>query len=1070
MNQHILITKYRETRSKYYKYKYKLNRKAASGHLHLLSSRQKHHLLRLVDKFKRRLAHLEQLLKATAAGGALSLTLHYATPVFAQTSPNEVFQVSPQDEGDYASSNIATDKDGNFVIVWDGENQDSETGLDIYARRYARDGTPQGDQILVNTTVEGNQQHAGIDMDEEGNFVVAWEHENPLDVNENNVDVYARRFGADGTPLDEDFPVEGSVEHTANHPTVALNNDGDAFFAWEALLQDQYIRAQIYPADASPLEMLVVSDATGNDASDRDSWPQASSDADGDFWLTFSRVYGDIYAVNYRADNTTPFENGPVDISASLEETEALQSLSSPEHNYPSITSAPDGGFYTSWSINGNQFIAARWSEVAALIENSNLFGDSGSSPRSSIGYGDNEQINVSWTSWDAVQVTTLSPSLDEVINTKEIPNETDGTINGSDMSVYGQGSYVVSWDISRETQQIPVGEIFAARFLPYIPSLEGSEEQFVNDTVVGFSQRHPAVAGIPDGDFVVTWLDDGSPSHIKAKRYNNEGDPVSEELIIHQFDTNGQSTEPDIAMDAEGGFVITWHTRIINEGTYFVRYDNENNPLDEQPVNFGVGASHQYPRVAMDNDGDFSIAWEKEGENGYSSISLQRFDNEGNEAFNESIPVAEHQDFSSQNRPAVVIDEDGDIIVAWNETYIESREYTIHVRRFNEDGTPSSEPILIEDETYPYNRQTDVQIDPDGDVLISWLGNNDGGYLEGTVMTKRYTPDLGNSEETLTGNDISLYERTPPTMRPRIVFDEGGDYTVTSTKYNLSNGEESIIIQRYTKNDTPVGEEVTVNRSASGRRGFADQAAIGNGASVTVWQDDEGGEVANIKMRRFSFPEPPELSTEYPEELVLIEGDQDTLRFALNTIPAEPVQLTLTPDNEDIDLGSGPGIPHTITFQPDERALEWQEVNILAVNREENLGERNVNISFEAASEDPRFTQDVLAPSMPPVTVTVRDAEENPDRPPITIYNAISPDGDGKNEFLFIENIEQYENNRVYIYNRWGDMIAEFKDYDNQTNHWKPGQNVQAGSYHVVVTLGEPTDNITAYIVVKNN
>lgn len=45
------------------------------------------------------------------------------------------------------------------------------------------------------------------------------------------------------------------------------------------------------------------------------------------------------------------------------------------------------------------------------------------------------------------------------------------------------------------------------------------------------------------------------------------------------------------------------------------------------------------------------------------------------------------------------------------------------------------------------------------------------------------------------------------------------------------------------------------------------------------------------------------------------------------------------------------------------------------------------------------------------------------------------SPDGDGINDFWTIDNIEYHPQNIVTIYNRWGDMVFEINDYDNQSN-----------------------------------
>ncbi|MGS2739780.1 T9SS type B sorting domain-containing protein [Sinomicrobium sp. M5D2P17] len=45
------------------------------------------------------------------------------------------------------------------------------------------------------------------------------------------------------------------------------------------------------------------------------------------------------------------------------------------------------------------------------------------------------------------------------------------------------------------------------------------------------------------------------------------------------------------------------------------------------------------------------------------------------------------------------------------------------------------------------------------------------------------------------------------------------------------------------------------------------------------------------------------------------------------------------------------------------------------------------------------------------------------------------SPNGDGINDFWEIEGIENYPDNTVSVYNRWGDMVFRMEDYDNHSN-----------------------------------
>jgi gliding motility-associated-like protein len=58
-----------------------------------------------------------------------------------------------------------------------------------------------------------------------------------------------------------------------------------------------------------------------------------------------------------------------------------------------------------------------------------------------------------------------------------------------------------------------------------------------------------------------------------------------------------------------------------------------------------------------------------------------------------------------------------------------------------------------------------------------------------------------------------------------------------------------------------------------------------------------------------------------------------------------------------------------------------------------------------------------------------------------IIIHNAFTPNGDNFNEWFQIENIEDfncYPSNTVEIYNRWGVLVYETKNYDNNTSRFE--------------------------------
>ena len=52
-----------------------------------------------------------------------------------------------------------------------------------------------------------------------------------------------------------------------------------------------------------------------------------------------------------------------------------------------------------------------------------------------------------------------------------------------------------------------------------------------------------------------------------------------------------------------------------------------------------------------------------------------------------------------------------------------------------------------------------------------------------------------------------------------------------------------------------------------------------------------------------------------------------------------------------------------------------------------------------------------------------------------IEVFNVVTPNGDGVHDVLRIRNIENYPNNTVKIYNRWGVLVFMTKAYNSSGN-----------------------------------
>ncbi len=70
----------------------------------------------------------------------------------------------------------------------------------------------------------------------------------------------------------------------------------------------------------------------------------------------------------------------------------------------------------------------------------------------------------------------------------------------------------------------------------------------------------------------------------------------------------------------------------------------------------------------------------------------------------------------------------------------------------------------------------------------------------------------------------------------------------------------------------------------------------------------------------------------------------------------------------------------------------------------------------------------------------------------PVNISSTISPNGDGLNDYLTFENIEDYPDNEVIVFDRYWNEVYHTKSY-SAINYWD-AQNVNTGTYYYVVKI----------------
>jgi hypothetical protein len=352
-----------------------------------------------------------------------------------------------------------------------------------------------------------------------------------------------------------------------------------------------------------------------------------------------------------------------------------------------------------------------------------------------------------------------------------------------------------------------------------------------VNTTTVG-AQSNPAVAMDNDGDYVVTWSDgywnedgqDGSSYGIYAQRYNNDGFKIGTEFPVNST-TNGDQSNPAIAMDGNGNFIIVWNS--FNQdgdskGIFAQRYYSDgtvNGP--EFPVNTTTIGSQYNPAVAMNSAGDFTISWS----NDYTGIYAQSYHSDG------TVNVPEfHVNSSYGDQSSVAMDTAGDFVVSWQGSS------GIYVKSYYSDGSVNLTESLVNSHL---TISGSVAMDNDGDFVVAWSNVYWGIYAQsynryGAVTVPEFEVYPRFTQETYNNYSGNW-------LAPSVAMDSSGDFVVSFTSAADQDGSAyGISAKRYNSDGTMIGTQIQINTSTENLQFQPSAAMDSEGDFVITWSDND--------------------------------------------------------------------------------------------------------------------------------------------------------------------------------------------------------------------------------------
>jgi hypothetical protein len=388
------------------------------------------------------------------------------------------------------------------------------------------------------------------------------------------------------------------------------------------------------------------------------------------------------------------------------------------------------------------------------------------------------------------------------------VNTSTSGAQGNSRVAMDAQGNFVVVW----RSPEAPASEIVGQRYAANGERL-GNEFQ-INTTTTG-AQDFPDVAMDADGDFVVVWQSAGNPgssfAQIVGRRYNAAGAAQGGEFLI-STSTGGHQVDARVAMEDNGDFVVAWTntSSSVSDVTYR-RYNAAGTALStELRANTFTASNQNSPDIAVDADGDFVITWSSYGQDAVNSWGIygQRFTNTGALAGSEFR--VNTTTVNSQRISAVDMDDDGDFVVGWASNLQDGSDYGVYAQRYNAAGVAQGGEIAVNTFTTGRQGRTQIAVDADGDFIVAWLSNLQDGSSYG-MYAQRFNANGTRNGVEMRANSFTANQQA----FGAVAMDPDGDAVVTWSS-NLQDGSSyGIYAQRFSAprvNQAPTALTLTGN------------------------------------------------------------------------------------------------------------------------------------------------------------------------------------------------------------------------------------------------------------------
>lgn len=411
----------------------------------------------------------------------------------------------------------------------------------------------------------------------------------------------------------------------------------------------------------------------------------------------------------------------------------------------------------------------------------------------------------------------------------------------------------------------------------------------------------------------------------------------MGDETRANQSTSGTQGTHPtvrQVAIDAEGNFVVIWNDTVNSGDVLGCRFDASGNVLGsgQFTVNSTTPSSQGRATVAMNASGAFVVAWESAGQENGLGVYAQRFDANGLKQGGE-IHVNQWTT-NDQGKPSVAIDSAGNFIITWTSDGQDGSGYGVYARRFDAAGNAMGDGNeFVVNSTTPNDQQhSSVALNDNGDFVIVWEGQDDGGL---GILGQRF-----NGAGVAQGGEFHVNATPAGTQDyPSVAMTADGDFVVAWSSEGQDSSGWGAYAQRFNAAGVAQGDEIRVAETTSDDQDYPVVAMDSRGNFLVTWESygQPGGSGWDVYGRLYDRS-----GNAMPEGELRINtttsGTQDFPSVAWNGTQAVYVWA-----------GNGTGDPAGIFFQRVNAAVAGATMSAISGNTTEATGSASFSITLNS-------------------------------------------------------------------------------------------------------------------------